>query len=142
MPAGTIRFTQVVPQQRCSELQVGEQSPLTVESVVPPSPPATHTPDMQSWPGSQTFPHIPQCWVLLWVAWQNAAPLAVGQHMSPAAHAGEHAAPRPSSPHDASATPITTRKAAPARRKMKAIFDINELPAKTARTRERTSEHR
>jgi hypothetical protein len=134
-PVSTERFTQVVPQQRCAELQVGEQSPVTVESVVPPSvPPATHMPDLQLSPAAHSIPQPPQWSVLVWVAWQNAAPLTVEQHMSPAAHAGEHAPlPRPSSPHAVSAKPITTRKAAPARRTMKAIFDITTTPCQDAR---------
>jgi hypothetical protein len=64
----------------------------------------------------------PQCCVLLCVAWQNAIPPPVPQHVSPDAQAGVHVAPpRPSSPQLDSVRPMTT---APSEKKTKAVFDI------------------
>jgi hypothetical protein len=65
VPEGTLRFTHVVPQQRCVEGHEGEHAPGGPRSMLGTEPsfigmPLTHDPTRQSWPGAQRIPHPPQ----------------------------------------------------------------------------------
>jgi len=96
VPVVTLRLTQVVPQQRWDELQVGLHMPVgPLSKPGPPSPPATHMLDMHT-PEEQTMPQPPQLFGSLPMGRHEDAPSSPVQHAWKGPHSGSHAPPPPS----------------------------------------------
>lgn len=80
-------MAQLVPQQRCDELQLGEHMPGgTLESTPPPSVPPKHTPPEQV-PPPQLMPHAPQ-WFGSVAKLAHTLPAEVVQQVCPETQAG------------------------------------------------------